>query len=1168
MAKVFSNCNLPQSGQSNQQDNFPNAIKGSLIGFEYDNYCDNVCINNFSWRNPNTNDELDSDFTLECKNICRSKVQSNEDFYYIASQRKVLPMSFEKPNTDPGKPGILINYSVYNYQTPKKQIFDTNESNLGIFAEYFNAPLRNDSITTIKLDSSTPNIIYACGHKITQLNPIFPNMFTMSPDTVLGGNSEEILANIDNTNPNNTKTAIVLNDPRFGGMTNFNYNAYIQSFKYQNSQPANFDQALTRVFCDFYKQDVVANNKTFDCPTAAKKYGFDVSRCTNCNRPDSKETLSILVRIGKMTENDCEVKYVTEILGYQINSKGSQTLAPDYSNVKPPMSQADINEMKKYCNIQPFNGLSEQIFSFYKNLSNVNIDDSFFIRNGWSQSTSTDDDTIAWNSQSISYHPCLINRLINPPSNKELTSSVIEPNYDSNNPEISLNNFPERVGCYPSWHIYNTDNYTDTSITVSDGDFLSIKWGGNFVFGNGLNLPFFDQSAAKTIAIGDNSLLNNFSMSPIAQYLRQVNPLSMMSRIDFEGLKTLVGEAGDIPHKVSHDSPPQGIEGEICMKKTIYDLRSEGLSTWYGLNGNINRGSGCSMQSYNSNTGIVCSQANIKGDTYAFEGILQGIGNDKNLKLRFSGPQNDNEKQIYQNSIITGGNQVFIEWGGCPMRDGEGLEIALAQSSNPHQEPSEWISLTVDQITKGFTLAPSTSGVTKVDKLFDTKFDKILIRVNTSKYTKQNVNDLNDKFPDGSYGIDVKTMQIKNTDAETATQNTFDITKKIAVTVFSVLIGNTDYINDPSKKFDGSLIQFATKLPQSFSDVIQLLLVLYIAITGLGFVMGTIKSTQQELVNRVFKVSIIFMVLNNAAWEWFIQNYVRLFIVGSLQLAILFQDLLKQILNNEYIENHNVFDLFSVWKPFWYVVQETFTYRLLALAFSSLPGFAIAAVIVAGVVVTFKVILEAVFVYISAIITQSLLLLVAPFFLAMKLFEGTKDLFDNWAKQVIAFSLIPVAVTIAINMFLLLLIIGLDATMNFSYCTGCMIEIFGFCLVPAFYTLGLLFFPPNGASDFLLPSGLVSGALTFIIVVHTGYHVVSLAVGMITRIITFRFETLGRESMTGLGSNLIGSVKDQIGWRGSNQKTLLRQDFETGREIAHEKKIAEIGKKLDKIKRD
>jgi len=310
------------------------------------------------------------------------------------------------------------------------------------------------------------------------------------------------------------------------------------------------------------------------------------------------------------------------------------------------------------------------------------------------------------------------------------------------------------------------------------------------------------------------------------------------------------------------------------------------------------------------------------------------------------------------------------------------------------------------------------------------------------------------------------------------------------------------------------------------------------------------------------------MVLNNSAWEWFIQNYVRLFIVGSLNLAILFQDLIKQIIDNEYIEKHNLFDLFSIWKPFWYVVQETFTFRLLALALSSLPGFAIALVIIAGVIVTFKVILEAIFVYISAIITQSLLLVIAPFFLAMKLFEATKDLFDNWAKQIIAFAIIPSAVTIAINMFLLLLIIGLDATMNFSYCTGCMIEIFGFCLVPAFYTLGLLFFPPNGASEFLLPSGLVSGALTFIIIVHTGYHVVSLAVGMITRIITFRFETLGKESMTGLGTSLGDSFKNQIGWQGFKKPPLIIQDIGVKQAISREKKIAEIGKSLDKIKRD
>jgi type IV secretory pathway VirB6-like protein len=1163
MANVFSDCNLPNSGQNDsKKENIPNEIKSSTFSFIYDNYCSNICNDSFSWKSPNTNSELNSDFILQCKNICRSKIKSDKDFYYVSSKRTVFPFSITKNNPDPTKNAVVVNYSIYSYQNPQKPPFDSKENSVDNSAMYFNTQLKNDSITTLTLDFSKENLIYACGHKIIKMEPIFPNMFLMSPDTVSGGNAEEILVTTDNTS-GNTKTSILLNDRRFSAHTDFDYDGYIKNFGYEH--PQSLEEILGMVFCDLYKQNIAINGGQFNCKNEIEKYGLVQVDCKNCKQPTEEEMLSAKVRAGKISVDECKKEFITRILGRTIDS--IDNLFADYSNVSQPLSNPEIEKIKKYCEVQQYKIPEElkDILKFYSKISKVKRDDVSFFRSTWSKSNSTDDNDVAWNSTSRTYHPCLSTTPNKLESNETLTQST-KTNYDPSNFEISIDNYPERVGCYPSWHIYNT-SYTDTGIKVSDRDFLAIKWGGNFIFGNGLNLPFFDQSGAKMITIEPNSLLRNFSTSRIVKKLKDTRVLNMMSRIDFEGLNPLVGEDGAIPVKTSSDSPPEGLEGEICRGNTIYDLLTQKPAEWYGLKGRINRGAGFYSPKpggINIKSFFPCEQTNIKGDTYSFQGNLSGIGEDKPLKIRFTGPKDENESAIYENSIITGGHQVYIEWGGCPMKDGEGIEIALGNSDDNNQVSLNWEKISTDQIKNGYTLAPQNKGVSQVNKLFDaSKFNTIFLRVNTNQHAKKNVDDLNDNFPDGSYNVKIQTVQIKTPDENTEFHSQFDITQQIAIGVFSNLIGDISFINDPSKNFDGVLVKFATQLPQSFSDIIKVVLVLYIAITGIGFMMGTVKMSQQELIGRIFKISIVIIVLSETTWGWFIQNYIRLFIVGSLKLASLFQDLIKRVLDNQYVTANDVFDLFSVWKLFFYVIQKTFTFRLLALGFSSLVGFVIALVIIAGVVVAFKVIIESIFVYISAIVTQGLLLIIAPFFFVLKLFETTKDLFDNWAKQVIAFSIIPSAVTIAINMFLLLLIIGLDATMNFSYCTGCMIEIFGYCLIPAFYTLGLLFFPPNGASDFLLPSGLVSGALAFIIIVHTGYHVVSLAVGMITRIITFRFETLGKESMTGLSSNLL-----QTGARTFAETKGLISDASTKKAINREKKIGEIGKKIDKIKRD
>jgi type IV secretory pathway VirB6-like protein len=303
------------------------------------------------------------------------------------------------------------------------------------------------------------------------------------------------------------------------------------------------------------------------------------------------------------------------------------------------------------------------------------------------------------------------------------------------------------------------------------------------------------------------------------------------------------------------------------------------------------------------------------------------------------------------------------------------------------------------------------------------------------------------------------------------------------------------------------------------------------------------------------------------SWDWFVQNYVRLFVVGSLQLAKLFNNSIYKILYNKEIVNSDIFDIFSSYKFVMYLLEGHLIHRLIALIFSSLAGLVIAIIICCGLAVACKVILEGIFVYISAVLTQVLLLLVAPFFMMCNLFEVTKDIFDDWVKNVFLFSIIPSTVVIVVGLFFLLLQIGLDATMGFTYCSCCWFSLMGICFIEIFATLGLMFIPATGSSDFILPTGLVSGAMTFIFIVQIGYIAVNSAVEIISRMITFKAQNVGQGSMTGLGANVFASAESatEKGFQSAVKGYQSLKGTDAASRIKDQKQLKDIGKRLDNI---
>lgn len=1133
---LFTNCNIPGQKDNPSDNKSSNMIISSTIGLKNEIYCRNICNAVFSDNNINSI-QLNSRVILECTNLCREQIMqnTNDKYTYIASKTQVIPMNQSSTMTicapDPQNPQQLISqsktynvkYDIFSYVSPVALPLNSIQQSQKAIDKYFNIDLNGDTLT-LKLNTSKNNTIYGCGHRIVNLTPVFPNMFDMAPQAFIGGNAIKNAASVDMT-----KNFIenLISNPHYGGLYNFDYDGYIKSFNYTNNIPKNFTALKTQLFCDVCKQDGVLNSVQHDCMSFAKNQKFDDNAskelCGTCNcQYSTVEKYQIQVRVGHITKNDCEAALKQNNIPYDSNT----------------------------CNITPYTLINPKAFLAYQKLSNVSNSDTSFYKSAWANDGMNSD----WTNDTMKYHACFSN-MQTPLSNQKLLTSLrntISTNPPQPNTTISLSNYPERVGCFPEWHIYNTD-FLDTTLQISDGDFLKISWGGDIIVGNGLDIPFINQGVAKMLAANDNGIFDHHTLSNNTQQIQNVEFLKMMSTLDFENLSSLVGENGQKPQKNSNNSKSDGV---ICNGSTIYSLNASSNDqnyNWYGLNGKVYRSTSgiissdvsCPPSTNPPNNDKTCQNTNLFSDRYEFSGNIQNIGQNKSLKIRHHMPANNAEKFLYNNSIISGGQQVQIEWGGCIMKDGDGLEIAVGDVNSTDNNLT-WRSISSDLIKNGYKVSPQGQDVN-----FQYNSEtKLFLRVKTPNSLIP---------PDGEYNIKV-TRNITKSEED----DSLNLMKQLAKTIFTTLIGSPDNINN-GQKFDGALVMLSSAIAKNFHPLIIVTLILYISILGLNFMMGTIKMNQQELIKILMQISLVVMVLIPNTWEWFIENYIRLFIVGGLKLAYSIQMTIYSILDGQEIVDEDMFNLFNTWKLFFYVLQEAFSKKLIALITSSLGGLIIAIAIAIAVVFSFILILRAMLVYISMILIQAILLLFTPFVFLARLFKITSNIFDQWFKHLILYSILPTAISITVTMFLLLLIIGIDSTMNFVDCEACMISFLNICLIPNYYSLSVAFLPTPPTSSFLLPMGIVSGALTFLAIALAGKEGVSTISGIISRMIVFRPEAPNRGGATGIMEHtLMSTVSGSMQTMQSAQQS-IKSGFIQNTTKRDKQSLTDISKRLNEI---
>ena len=269
-----------------------------------------------------------------------------------------------------------------------------------------------------------------------------------------------------------------------------------------------------------------------------------------------------------------------------------------------------------------------------------------------------------------------------------------------------------------------------------------------------------------------------------------------------------------------------------------------------------------------------------------------------------------------------------------------------------------------------------------------------------------------------------------------------------------------------------------------YKSILTLSLVLMFTFYGLGYLMGVSELSHAELVNRIIKIGLIYLFIGETGWDWFNDIVVNFFKGGSDYLAFLmassFDDsaeIQNAINNSDFYDKSVLFS--SVDRVFGMFFSDAVLKKISALLFASIFGWAYLLIIIFSFVLYVSAVANAVLLYLTAQVFTSILFTLGPIFFIFTLFGPTKEMFDNWLKSLIGFSLQQILLLITLAFFNMLMYEVIKMSLGYKICWDEVwtINIITRISLLSFWTIASL--PPrtnaqSGPGEFGNPDGIPS----------------------------------------------------------------------------------------------
>ncbi len=225
-----------------------------------------------------------------------------------------------------------------------------------------------------------------------------------------------------------------------------------------------------------------------------------------------------------------------------------------------------------------------------------------------------------------------------------------------------------------------------------------------------------------------------------------------------------------------------------------------------------------------------------------------------------------------------------------------------------------------------------------------------------------------------------------------------------------------------------------------YKSILTVSLVVMLTFYGVGYLLGVSELNHAEIFGRVLKIGFIYLMVGETGWDWFKMFFVSFFKDGtdylSFMMASSFDDssdiITNAITSGDFYDKSvlfssidNVLNLF-----FAPAVQK----KLAALLFASIFGWAYLLIIWWSFISYAYAAANAVLLYLTAQVFISILFVVGPIFFIFLLFNQTKEMFDNWIKQLIGFSLQQIFLLITLAFFNMLMYEVIKMSLGYKVC--------------------------------------------------------------------------------------------------------------------------------------
>lgn len=355
-------------------------------------------------------------------------------------------------------------------------------------------------------------------------------------------------------------------------------------------------------------------------------------------------------------------------------------------------------------------------------------------------------------------------------------------------------------------------------------------------------------------------------------------------------------------------------------------------------------------------------------------------------------------------------------------------------------------------------------------------------------------------------------------------------------------------IGTPPNYSTGALMGFYKEVikGKGYVDFIRVLLGLYVAFFGLGFMMGAVEINLKELLSRLIKVSFVIAMLSDTSWKFFSEYILPATINGPAELSAAFvlkvsgatgmssnfpdTDELGVPIETAISQDPSLIIALMVDQPLRYIWKSLGIIfpKLVAVLFSSpFLGFFIALALFLSLIVYSIGLLKIVMIYMLSFVAIGCLIFMAPLAIPMVLFKFTQDVFDRWWKYLLSFAIQPVLLFAGVSVLNFLTIAVFVASFSYTVCQSCLLNfpLLNICIIPAYKLMETLHMPASVGSS--MPAAMIVSSSLFTLLSYAMYEMPSVFTSIASRLITgVSGANIGSAADEGYGSVGLNKAND------------------------------------------